>query len=65
VSCEVQTSSTYCDVFEDGNNCKLVHNRIRDTVEPFPVTVTIGFYGYETNNSMWGYMASGELPLEV
>jgi hypothetical protein len=32
-----------------GNNCKLVYNRIRDTVSPFLVTVTIGLYGYEAN----------------
>jgi hypothetical protein len=54
----------YCDVFEDCNNCKLVHNRIRDTVAPFPVTVTIGLYGYEANNRMRGYVATGELALE-
>jgi hypothetical protein len=48
-----------------GNNCKLVHNRIQDTVAPFPVTVTIGLYGYEAKNSMWGYVATGESALEV
>jgi hypothetical protein len=47
------------------NNCKLVHNRIRDTVAPFPVTVTIGLYGYEANNGMRGYVATGESALEV
>jgi hypothetical protein len=51
-------------MFEEGNNCKLVHNRIRDTVAPFLVT-TIGLYGYEDNNSMWGCVATGEWALEV
>jgi hypothetical protein len=48
-----------------GNNCKLLYNRIRDTVAPFLVTVTIGLYGYEANNSMRGYVETGELALEV
>jgi hypothetical protein len=48
-----------------GNNCKLVHNRIQDTVAPFLVTVTIGLYGYEANNGIWGYVASGELAPEA
>jgi hypothetical protein len=37
-----------------GNNCKLVYNRIRDTVAPFLVTVTIGLYGYEANSGIRG-----------
>jgi hypothetical protein len=37
-----------------GNNCKLVYNRIRDTVAPFIVTMTIGLYGYEANNGILG-----------
>jgi hypothetical protein len=48
-----------------GNNCKLVYNRIRDTFAPFLVTVAIDLYGYEANNGMWGYVATGELALEV
>jgi hypothetical protein len=48
-----------------GNNCKLVYNRIRDTVAPFLVTVTIGPYGYESNNGMRGYVATGESALEL
>jgi hypothetical protein len=48
-----------------GNNCKLVYNCIRDTVAPFLVTVTIGLYGYEANNGIQGYMASGELAFGV
>jgi hypothetical protein len=47
------------------NDCKLVYNRIRDTVAPFLVTVTIGLYGYEANSGMRGYRATGELALEV
>jgi hypothetical protein len=47
------------------NNGKLVYNRIRDIFAPFLVTVTIGLYGYEANNGMRGYMATGELALEV
>jgi hypothetical protein len=47
------------------NNCKLVYNRIRDTVAPFLITVTIGLYGYEAKNGMWGYVATGESALEV
>jgi hypothetical protein len=43
----------------------IFYNRIRDTVAPFLVTVTIGLYGYEDNNGMWGYMATGELAFEV
>jgi hypothetical protein len=63
----------YCDVFDcrqrsipdtAGNNCKLVDNRIRDTFAPFLVT-TIGLYGYEANNGMRGYVATGESALEV
>jgi hypothetical protein len=42
-----------------GNNCKLVHNRIQDTVAPFLVTVTISLYGYEANNGMRGYVTTG------
>jgi hypothetical protein len=42
-------------------NCKLVHNRIQDTVAPFPATATIGLYGYEANNGIRGYVASGGL----
>jgi hypothetical protein len=45
-----------------GNNCKLVHNRIQDTVAPFPVTI-IGLYGYEANNGIRGYVATGEWAL--
>jgi hypothetical protein len=41
-------------MFEEGDN------RIRDTVAPFLVTVTIGLYGYEANNGIRGYVASGE-----
>jgi hypothetical protein len=41
-----------------GNNCKLVHNRIQDTFAPFLVT-KIGLYGYEANNGMRGYVATG------
>jgi hypothetical protein len=41
-----------------------VHNRIRHTVAPFPVTVTIGLYGYEANNGMRGHVAIGESALE-
>jgi hypothetical protein len=48
-----------------GNNCKLVYNRIRDTVAPFLVTVTTGLYGYEANNGMRGDVATGELALVV
>jgi hypothetical protein len=48
-----------------GNNCKLVYNRIWDTVAPFLVTVTIGLYGYEANNGYRGYVASGESAHEV
>jgi hypothetical protein len=48
-----------------GNNCKLVYKRIRDTVAPFLVTVTVGLYGYEANNGMRGYVATGESALEV
>jgi hypothetical protein len=48
-----------------GNNCKLVHNRIRDTVAPFLVTVKIGLYGYEANKGIPGYVATGESALEV
>jgi hypothetical protein len=48
-----------------GNNCKLVYNRIWDTVAPFLVTMTIGLYGYEANNGMRSYVATGELALEV
>jgi hypothetical protein len=48
-----------------GNNCKLVYNRIRDTVAPYLVTVTIGLYGYEAKNGMRGYVATGESALEV
>jgi hypothetical protein len=41
-------------MFEEGNNCTIVYNRIRDTVAPFPVTKTQkGFYGYKANNSAW------------
>jgi hypothetical protein len=47
------------------NNCTLVLNRIQDTVAPLPVTVTIGLYGYDANNGMWGYVAIGELAPEV
>jgi hypothetical protein len=47
-----------------GNNCKLVSNRIRDTVAPFLVTVTIGLYRFEANIGMRGYVATGELALE-
>jgi hypothetical protein len=43
-----------------GNNCKLVHNRIQDTVAPFLVTVTIGLYGYEANNGIRGYVTTSE-----
>jgi hypothetical protein len=52
-------------LFTISNNCKLVHNRIRDTVAPFLVTVTTGLYGYEANNGMWGYVATGESAPEV
>jgi hypothetical protein len=48
-----------------GNNCKLFYIRIRDTVAPFLVTVTIGLYGYEANNGMRGYVATGESAVEV
>jgi hypothetical protein len=48
-----------------GNNCKLVQNRTQDTVAPFPVTVTIGLYGYDAKNGMRGYVATGESALEV
>jgi hypothetical protein len=41
------------------------NDRIRDTVAPFPVTVTIGLHGYEANNGMWGYVATDESALEV
>jgi hypothetical protein len=52
----------YWNMFGEGNNCKIVYNRIRDTVgnncklvyncipdtvAPFLVTVTIGLYGYK------------------
>jgi hypothetical protein len=47
-------------MFEEGNNCKIVYNRIRDTVAPFLATVTIGLYGYKANNGIRGYVASGE-----
>jgi hypothetical protein len=46
-------------MFEEGNNCKLVHNRIRNTIAPFLATATIGLYGYIANNSIRGYVASG------
>jgi hypothetical protein len=42
-----------------GNNYKLVHNRIQDTVAPFLVT-TIGLYGYEANNGIRDYMATSQ-----
>jgi hypothetical protein len=48
-----------------GNKCELVYNRIRDTVAPFLASVTIGLYGYEANNGMRGYVATGEMALEV
>jgi hypothetical protein len=35
------------------------NDRIRDSVAPFLVTVTIGLYGYEANNGMRGYVATG------
>jgi hypothetical protein len=38
-------------MFEEGNNCKIVYNRIRDTVAPFQATMTTGLYGYKANNS--------------
>jgi hypothetical protein len=47
------------------------NDRIRDTAgnrdifAPFLVTVTIGLYGCEANNGLWGYVATGELALEV
>jgi hypothetical protein len=41
----------------------IVYNRIRDTVASFLVTLTIGLYGYETNNVMGGYVATGESAL--
>jgi hypothetical protein len=41
------------------------NDRIRDTVAPFLVTVTIGLYGYEANNGMRGYVAFGESAHEV
>jgi hypothetical protein len=41
------------------------NDRIRDTVAPFLVTMTIGLYGFEANNGMRGYMATGESVLEV
>jgi hypothetical protein len=47
-----------------GNNCKVVPNRMQDAVAPFLVT-TIGLYGYESNNGIRGYVATGELALEV
>jgi hypothetical protein len=34
-------------MFEEGNNCKIVYNRIRDTVAPFLATMTIGLYRYK------------------
>jgi hypothetical protein len=52
-------------MFEEGNNCKTVYNRIRDKVVPYPATVTIGLYGYKGNNSIRGYVASGESASEV
>jgi hypothetical protein len=48
-----------CDMFEEGNNSKLVYNRIQDTVVLVLATGTIGLYGYKANNSIWGYVASG------
>jgi hypothetical protein len=54
-----------CGMFEEGNNCKTVYNRIRDTMAPFLATVTIGLYGYKANNSIRGYVASGESASEV
>jgi hypothetical protein len=47
-----------------GNNCKLVHSRIQDTVAPFLAT-TIGLYGYEANNGIRGYVVTGEWALEA
>jgi hypothetical protein len=41
------------------------NNRIRDTVAPFLLTVTTGLYGYEANNGMRGYVATGESAPEV
>jgi hypothetical protein len=38
---------------------------MQDTVAPFLVTATIGLYGYEANNVMRGYVATGESALEV
>jgi hypothetical protein len=46
-------------MFEEGND------RIRDSVAPFLVTVTIGLYEYETNNGMRGYAASRQSASEV
>jgi hypothetical protein len=42
-------------MFGEGNNCKIVYNRIRDTVPPFIVAVTICLYGHEANNSILVY----------
>jgi hypothetical protein len=39
------------------------NDRIQDTVAPFLVT-TIGLYGYEANNGIRGYVATGEWALE-
>jgi hypothetical protein len=63
VTCLTEGNSRIRDT--DGNNCKLVYNRIRDTFAPFLVTVIIGLYGYEANNGMRGYVATGESALEV
>jgi hypothetical protein len=46
-------------MFGEGNNYKVVYSRIQDTVTPFLVTVAIGLYGYEANNSIQGYVAYG------
>jgi hypothetical protein len=43
----------------------IVYNRTRNIVVPFLVSVTKGLYGYKANNSIRGYVASGESASEV
>jgi hypothetical protein len=40
------------------------NNRIQDTVAPFLVAVTIGLYGYEDNNGIWGVGPQSETSVQ-